>query len=349
MKTECKASSPEEPGAGIPHAGIRAGGARQRASLPRYITAYVDENGTIVAEYTYDAFGRTIAATGSLADAFRHRFSTKYYDAETGLYYYGYRFYAPELMRWLNRDPIGEAGGDSLYIYCGNNPSDNFDSHGHVWVVNRKAELPYAIAIANHDNDNFDDLAELLGLDSKDYTDWAHTSDSSAIKCKEYKIPNTIYYQHGQLKLHDHVFSNIINIWRNQNLQQADLDRESKFHVIWQENVADNAISEALGNPYLYQYIFTGHGALDGIINSYKSEGIMPGRYTKYGINLLRLNACGSADKGLVASKGIFYKYNEWEWNVAVRGKFVGYAGEINTFTEVLGWRITLGKNRKGY
>jgi RHS repeat-associated protein len=30
-----------------------------------------------------------------MADSFRHRFSTKYYDAETGLYYYGYRFYAP--------------------------------------------------------------------------------------------------------------------------------------------------------------------------------------------------------------------------------------------------------------
>lgn len=36
MTTECKASSSEEPGAGIPHAGICAGGARQRASLPRY-------------------------------------------------------------------------------------------------------------------------------------------------------------------------------------------------------------------------------------------------------------------------------------------------------------------------
>jgi len=37
LKTECKASSSEEPGAGIPHAGICAGGARQRASLPRYL------------------------------------------------------------------------------------------------------------------------------------------------------------------------------------------------------------------------------------------------------------------------------------------------------------------------
>jgi RHS repeat-associated protein len=85
------------------------------------ITAYADETGTIVAEYTYDAFGRTIEATGLLADAFRHRFSTKYYDAETGFYYYGYRFYAPELMRWLSRDPIGENGGCNIYAFVDNN------------------------------------------------------------------------------------------------------------------------------------------------------------------------------------------------------------------------------------
>jgi RHS repeat-associated protein len=132
LKTECKASSPEEPGAGIPHAGIRAGGARQRASLPRYITAYVDENGTIVAEYTYDAFGRTIAGTGLLADTFRHRFSTKYYETETGLYYYGYRFYVPELMRWLNRDPIEEGDGWNLYEVVRNNLVNHNDVLG-LW------------------------------------------------------------------------------------------------------------------------------------------------------------------------------------------------------------------------
>ncbi|MGN0845501.1 MAG: RHS repeat-associated core domain-containing protein [Kiritimatiellia bacterium] len=42
---------------------------------------------------------------------FRHRFSTKYLDPETDLYYYGYRFYNPSLMRWLTRDPIGVYGG----------------------------------------------------------------------------------------------------------------------------------------------------------------------------------------------------------------------------------------------
>jgi RHS repeat-associated protein len=37
-------------------------------------------------------------------------FSTKYYDWETGLYYYGYRYYDPSTGRWLSRDPINEAG-----------------------------------------------------------------------------------------------------------------------------------------------------------------------------------------------------------------------------------------------
>ncbi|MGI6496911.1 MAG: RHS repeat domain-containing protein [Kiritimatiellia bacterium] len=94
------------------------------------ITAYVNEQGAIVAEYTYDAFGRTIEATGLLADAFRHRFSTKYYDAEIGLYYYGYRFYAPELMRWLSRDPVEEEGGKNLYAFCLNRPINTIDLLG---------------------------------------------------------------------------------------------------------------------------------------------------------------------------------------------------------------------------
>ena len=84
------------------------------------ITKYIDESGNVVAEYTYDAFGRTIAQSGLMADIFRHRFSTKYFDSETGLYYYGYRFYSSSLMRWLNRDLIEEGGGLNLYSFCKN-------------------------------------------------------------------------------------------------------------------------------------------------------------------------------------------------------------------------------------
>ncbi len=94
------------------------------------ITRYLDASGATVAAYTYDAFGRTVAATGPLADTFPHRFSTKYFDLETGLYYYGYRYYYPWLMRWLTRDPIEEDGGNNLYSLCTNSPVSSFDSFG---------------------------------------------------------------------------------------------------------------------------------------------------------------------------------------------------------------------------
>lgn len=47
-----------------------------------------------------------------------------------GLYYYGYRFYHPTLMRWLNRDPIEEDGGLNLYGFCGNRSLCAFDMLG---------------------------------------------------------------------------------------------------------------------------------------------------------------------------------------------------------------------------
>ncbi|MGI5870397.1 MAG: RHS repeat-associated core domain-containing protein, partial [Kiritimatiellia bacterium] len=84
------------------------------------VIAYIDEAGTPVARYAYDPFGNTIEQTGALADTFALRFSTKHFDAETGLYYYGRRFYKPGLGRWLNRDPIEEDGGANLYAFCGN-------------------------------------------------------------------------------------------------------------------------------------------------------------------------------------------------------------------------------------
>ena len=104
------------------------------------ILRYTDTAGNIVAEYTYDAFGRAISQSGSLADVFRHRFSSKYFDVETELYYYGYRFYHSVLMRWLNRDPLAEHGGINLYAFCHNNAYACFDKDGCAYFVKRRLE-----------------------------------------------------------------------------------------------------------------------------------------------------------------------------------------------------------------
>ena len=112
----------------------------QQLYIPCYdnngnVTRYLDANGNTVAQYTYDAFGKLIAKSGPLADFFRHRFSTKYFDIESGLYYYGYRFYHPGLMRWLNRDPIEENGGLNLYAYCKNASVFSTDLLGNARMI----------------------------------------------------------------------------------------------------------------------------------------------------------------------------------------------------------------------
>jgi hypothetical protein len=57
-----------------------------------------DGTGTIAAHYEYGPFGNTFAETGPLATTNPYRFSTKYLDTETGLYYYGYRFLSTEIL-----------------------------------------------------------------------------------------------------------------------------------------------------------------------------------------------------------------------------------------------------------
>jgi RHS repeat-associated protein len=68
-------------------------------------------------------------------DACPFRWQTKWYDAESQHYYFGYRHYDPRFGRWLSRDPLGEAGGFNLYAYCGNDPVNRHDPLGLVCVV----------------------------------------------------------------------------------------------------------------------------------------------------------------------------------------------------------------------
>ena len=96
------------------------------------VTMLINENEIPVAKYHYDPFGRTIAQSGPLADANTMRFSSKEYHAPSGLYYYLRRYYDPNLQRWLNHDPLGEAGGINLYAALGNSPINYVDIDGQI-------------------------------------------------------------------------------------------------------------------------------------------------------------------------------------------------------------------------
>lgn len=101
----------------------------------------IGADGSIRAHYEYAPFGETLIQTGPLASANPFRFSTKYIDAETGWYYYGYRYYIPPLGRWLARDPIGEQGGPNSYLFVDNHPVWGIDPFG-LHTIELKQILP---------------------------------------------------------------------------------------------------------------------------------------------------------------------------------------------------------------
>ena len=92
------------------------------------VTTLTDGAGAVVGSYAYDAFGNTVATSGVKASENPYRFSTK--EQIGGLYSYGYRFYAPGLGRWINRDPIHENGGVNVYDFVSNNPVNRLDWRG---------------------------------------------------------------------------------------------------------------------------------------------------------------------------------------------------------------------------
>ncbi len=87
-----------------------------------------DNTGAIRARYDYDPYGRRTKVQGDLEAEFA--FTGHYYHAQTALYLTLYRAYDSDTGRWLNQDPIGEAGGINLFAYVENNPVNEADETG---------------------------------------------------------------------------------------------------------------------------------------------------------------------------------------------------------------------------
>ncbi len=140
------------------------------SSGTNYFTTY-DGNGNITglingtdkstsARYEYSPFGELLRATGPMAKVNPFTLSTKAYDYETGLVYYGYRYYNPIIGRWIGRDSAGEKAGVNLYLFICNLPITHFDTLGNMdyWQVqllegsiqsqiNSALSLPHPLAV----------------------------------------------------------------------------------------------------------------------------------------------------------------------------------------------------------
>jgi RHS repeat-associated protein len=98
-----------------------------------------DPNGAMAAKYEYDPYGNVIAKDGYYADENPIRWSTKYWDGETGLGYWGYRYYDPRTGRWTSRDPIEEVADYNLSRACANTPVAIYDALG-LWGAGRTVQ-----------------------------------------------------------------------------------------------------------------------------------------------------------------------------------------------------------------
>ena len=121
------------------------------------IIALIDENGTEVVRYEYDAWANPISTTGTLAgtigkrNPFRYR--GYYWDEETGMYYLESRYYDPEIRQFISADSvvITSLAGTNLYMYCGNNPVNMTDPSGHLFSYLDGSRDPFGVEYGLYD------------------------------------------------------------------------------------------------------------------------------------------------------------------------------------------------------
>ena len=107
------------------------------------VEAITDATGTIVASYTYGAWGSSISVKNyttngvNIAEINPIRYRCYYYDDETLFYYLNSRYYDPGICRFINADGYVTTGQGvtsfNMFAYCGNNPVNMADPTGDIW------------------------------------------------------------------------------------------------------------------------------------------------------------------------------------------------------------------------
>ncbi len=94
-----------------------------------------DKDGSVVWRRDYFPFGQEIDPGGETTGN-PHTFTGKEFDAETGLYYYGARYYDPVIGRFISVDPTAGVPFNpqtwNRYIYPLNNPYKDVDPDGEL-------------------------------------------------------------------------------------------------------------------------------------------------------------------------------------------------------------------------
>ena len=125
-----------------------------------------DQSQSVVWRWEGEAFGNT-AAQESAGLSVNLRFPGQYYDQETNLHYNHFRYYDPELGRYITSDPIGLSSGTNTYSYVLQNPIHFSDPLGLYPGEESVDYVRDAIGGAGDFIDNYRDMrdANTIGAD----------------------------------------------------------------------------------------------------------------------------------------------------------------------------------------
>ena len=150
------------------------------------ISSEWSEDAELISYEEYFPYGGTAIIAGSNQTEVKqkvYRYSGKERDDSTGLYYYGARYYAPWLGRWMKPDPAGTVDGLNLYAFVNGNPISFNDKAGlsassnkFEWEVRSSTLFVSSNVQLNNILENFgdptssvvkvyDDLASRVGYD----------------------------------------------------------------------------------------------------------------------------------------------------------------------------------------
>ena len=92
---------------------------------PRELT---DDSGQVLWSARYDVYGNVELIRGVKVES-NIRYQGQYEDRETGLFYNNFRYYDPDLGRYITQDPVGLLGGTNAYSYV-DSPTIDVDPFG---------------------------------------------------------------------------------------------------------------------------------------------------------------------------------------------------------------------------
>jgi len=111
----------------------------------------VNSDGELTSYEEYFPYGGTAIIAGNSREEVKlkdYRYSGKERDDSTGFYYYGARYYAPWMGRWLKPDPAGTVDGMNLYTFVKGNPVIHRDEEG-MMITRSQAKYKRTISVSN--------------------------------------------------------------------------------------------------------------------------------------------------------------------------------------------------------